>query len=164
MNRLSRLIVAVPAFVGMLPLAAQQPAKPRFDLTGVGDTSIFAPLVLPTPTQYARGSGAPGARYWQNRADYDLRGTLDTAAKTARGRDDDALHQQLARHAPLHLDAGRAERLQGRARSTRSSFPPDSRFGARDFEGGDVFERFEQVIGGAEAAKVAAQDARRRAR
>src|SRR5580704_17870635 len=34
------------------------------------DTSVFAPLALPSPTAVRTASGAPGARYWQNRADY----------------------------------------------------------------------------------------------
>ena len=62
---------------------------------------------------YRSGSGAPGPKYWQNRADYDLKATLDTAAKTLHRRADAALHEQLARHAALRLVAGRAERVQG---------------------------------------------------
>ena len=63
-------------------------ARPKMDLTGVGDTSIFAPLVIGTsPSAVRTGSGAPGARYWQNRADYDLKATLDTAQVLERVRE-----------------------------------------------------------------------------
>lgn len=33
--------------------------------------------ILPTPNDYRTASGAPGARYWQQRADYDIDVTLD---------------------------------------------------------------------------------------
>src|SRR5512142_2206367 len=54
---------------------------------GAGDTSIFAPLGLQPGNEYRSGSGAPGPRYWQQRADYVLRGTLDTAAKSLKGEE-----------------------------------------------------------------------------
>jgi hypothetical protein len=73
-------------------LAAQQatpprpaPARASFDDTGVGDTSIFAPLPMRAATSYRAASGAPGHAYWQNRADYDLHATLDTGAKILHG-------------------------------------------------------------------------------
>src|SRR4051812_45261872 len=73
------LVAAVAA-----PLAAQQAGNaPRPQ--SVTDTSIFAPLTLPTANEMRAGSGAPGSRYWQNRADYKLAATLDTTAKTVRG-------------------------------------------------------------------------------
>ncbi len=33
--------------------------------------------ILPTPNEYRTASGAPGAKYWQQRADYDIKATLD---------------------------------------------------------------------------------------
>src|SRR5690348_3674761 len=60
-------------------------APPKFDSTGVGDTSIFAPLNLRHGNFFRSGSGAPGKDYWQQKADYDLRATLDTATKTLHG-------------------------------------------------------------------------------
>src|SRR3954467_1590688 len=95
MFKFSRTSVATLLAAGALSastLAAQgrggqQPVKQpgAFDPTGVADTSMFAPLGLPLGTQYRSGSGAPGPRYWQQKADYDLHGTLDTAAKTIHG-------------------------------------------------------------------------------
>jgi len=32
---------------------------------------------LPTPNEYRTASGAPGSKYWQQRADYDIEATLD---------------------------------------------------------------------------------------
>src|SRR6188768_4573690 len=34
-------------------------------------------VTLPTPNEYRTASGAPGARYWQQRADYEIDVTLD---------------------------------------------------------------------------------------
>lgn len=137
------------------PLAAQQPPRPPVNLQTVGDTSIFAPLTLPTANDVRTGSGMPGVRYWQNRADYDLIATLDTASKT--------LHGQLTlRYTNRSTDTLRflwmqLEQNAFKARSLNAFiFPEDSRFGARGFEGGDVIERLEQVMAGA-----ATQPARR---
>src|SRR5690349_24131857 len=42
----------------------------------------FEPLgvILPTPNEYRTASGAPGPKYWQQRCDYDIKGTLDEKA------------------------------------------------------------------------------------
>ena len=118
----------------------------HFDTTGVGDTSIFAPLGLPPGNEFRSGSGAPGPRYWQQRADYDLRATLDTATKSLRGE----LTLRYTNNSPdtLHFIWVQVEQNAFRANSLNSFvFPAESRFGARNFEGGDVIDRFEQVIG-----------------
>src|SRR6476646_10825025 len=36
--------------------------------------------VLPTPNEYRTASGAPGPKYWQQRADYNIKCTLDEKA------------------------------------------------------------------------------------
>ena len=80
---LAIMSLATTAFAQTATKAA--PPRPQFDSTGVADTSIFAPLNLPPGNLFRSGSGAPGPRYWQQRADYDLKATLDTAAKALRG-------------------------------------------------------------------------------
>ncbi|RIA43727.1 hypothetical protein DFR49_1955 [Hephaestia caeni] len=46
----------------------------------------FAPLDLGQPVnRYRSANGMPGPDYWQNRADYAIRATLDTQAKAIRG-------------------------------------------------------------------------------
>ncbi len=43
----------------------------------------FAPLTLPDPVNIYRSSnGAPGPGFWHNEADYEMRASLDTKAKT----------------------------------------------------------------------------------
>ena len=42
-------------------------------------------VILPTPNEYRTASGAPGPKYWQQRADYDIRCKLDEKALTLTG-------------------------------------------------------------------------------
>ncbi|MEP6492721.1 MAG: M1 family metallopeptidase [bacterium] len=118
---------------------------PRMDPTGVGDTSLFAPLHLPVGNTYRSGSGAPGPKYWQQHANYDLRGTLDTAAKSLHG-------EMTLRYTNNSPDTLRYLWFQVEQNAFKNGslnsyvFPPDSRFGARNFEGGDAIERFNQVV------------------
>ncbi len=159
----------VAAFVAALvaagaPLGAQsstqgtRPATPppnpitRFDPTGSGDTSLFAPLNLPSGNIYRSGDGSPGPKYWEQRADYDLHGTLDTAAK--------ALHGEMTlRYTNNSPDTLRFVWFQVEQNAFKNGslnsyvFPAESRFGARNFEGGDFIDRFNQVAGAAKGAK-----------
>ena len=125
------------------------PAAPRPQ--SVADTSVFAPLVLPTASDQRAGSGAPGARYWQNRADYTLAATLDTTAKTVRGE----MTLRYTNHSPDTLTYIwlQVEQNAFRDKSLNSYiFPQDSRFGARGFEGGYQFSRLEQSLPTAKGA------------
>jgi hypothetical protein len=160
------LIVSRVSAAGLLvstlvsPLAAQasgtgvqrqtNPA-PAVDVTGVGDTSMFAPLNLPPGNSYRSGSGMAGPRYFQQRADYDLHATLDTAAKALRGE----MTLRYTNHSPdtLRFIWFQTEQNAFKAGSLNSYvFPADSRFGARNFEGGDVFDRFNEVAGARKTA------------
>jgi hypothetical protein len=125
--------------------AAQGPGgRSAFDNTGVADTSLFAPITLPAPNAYRLGSGAPGPKYWQNRADYDLQATLDTARATLHG----TLRLRYTNNSPdtLRFIWMQMEQNAFKDKSLNSFiFPQESRFGARGFEGGDVVERFDQL-------------------
>lgn len=151
---IAALIAAAPAaLVAQAGGQPQQPKKPMnaFDPTGLPDTSMFAPLPTLRGTEYRAGSGAPGARYWEQRADYDLKGTLDTAAKTLRGE----MTLRYTNHSPdtLRYVFFQLEQNAFKDKSLNSFvFPADSRFGARNFEGGDVIDRFNQVIAGKASA------------
>ncbi|RYF68081.1 MAG: M1 family peptidase, partial [Cytophagaceae bacterium] len=47
---------------------------------------LFHPLFNMQPgNDYRTGSGAPGPRYWQNRADYKINVKLDDVAQTVTG-------------------------------------------------------------------------------
>lgn len=41
--------------------------------------------ILPTPNEYRTASGAPGPKYWQQRADYDIKCELDEPAQRLNG-------------------------------------------------------------------------------
>ena len=148
-----RLWALCGAVLSAAPLAAQTPAPapapapmPRFDNTGVGDTSIFAPLGLPRGNLFRSASGAPGPKYWQNHADYDIKASLDTATKTLTG----ALKLKYTNNSPytLHFIWLQMEQNAFKDKSLNSFiFPQESRFGARGFEGGDVIDRLDQLIG-----------------
>jgi Peptidase family M1 domain len=51
----------------------------------VADTSPFRALALPPANRVRSASGAPGPDYWQQRADYVIRATLDTAGSVIHG-------------------------------------------------------------------------------
>ena len=63
-----------------LPLAAQSKSEP-------GDKFRQLEEILPTPNEYRAASGAPGHRYWQQRADYSIDVELDDAGQTLTGRE-----------------------------------------------------------------------------
>ena len=86
------------------PLNLQPALKPP-----VADTGIFSPIPLPPPNEIRAADGAPGPKYWQQRADYSIKATLDTAAKRLDRHRADPLHQQLAGHPAVRLDAGGPE-------------------------------------------------------
>ena len=139
-----RLLVATVAVSG---LAATASAQQSFDTVGVGDTSIFAPLNLPTPNAFRLGSGAPGPDYWVNHADYDLHATLDTGARVLHGTE--TLRYTNNSPATLTYIWVQAEQNAFKTGSLNSYvYGPNTRFGARGFEGGDVFEKVEQVLPG----------------
>src|SRR5438309_4165820 len=51
----------------------------------VADSSPFRALAVPPPNRVRSASGAPRPDYWQQRADYVIRATLDTAGSVIRG-------------------------------------------------------------------------------
>ncbi len=128
-------------------MAAPAAAQQRFDTIGVGDTSIFAPLTVPTPNAFRLGSGAPGPGYWQNRADYDIHATLDTATRVLSGTE----RIKYTNNSPVALDYVWVQVEQNAFKDGSLNsyvYGATTRFGARGFRGGDVVDRFEQVIPG----------------
>src|SRR2546425_11071948 len=105
----------------------------------VSDTSPFRRLALPTPNEIREGSGTPGPRYWQQRADYTIRATLDTATHTIAG-------SETLRYANNSPDTLRYLWLQleqniYKANSRGAALnPTDARFAGRGFEGGYTIE------------------------
>jgi len=76
-TRISRTLLA--AFVATFALGAAKKPEPPKNVFNPFET--FAPLALPDPVNaYRSADGTPGPSYWQNRADYQIHATLDTAA------------------------------------------------------------------------------------
>jgi len=72
----SRLLLVL-----FLAVAPSAPAAGQM----VADSSPFRPLDLPAPNGVRTGAGRPGPGYWQQRVDYRIRATLDTATQELRG-------------------------------------------------------------------------------
>jgi hypothetical protein len=118
--------------------APVQPARPLQLPTlrpAVADTGIFSPLPFPQGNQIRQADGAPGRGYWQQRVDYQIRATLDTAAKRLTGA-------ETIRYTNNSPDTLRFVWMQldqnlFRTGSTGSLlFASDSRFGGAGFDGG----------------------------
>lgn len=97
--------------------------------------AIPAPLGWPSPNEYRLASGKPGPRYWQQRADYTIAATLDTAKKELTGR----VEIRYTNNSPDNLSFlwVHLEQNLYRSRSQGAAiFASDSRWGVRGFEGG----------------------------
>ncbi len=66
-----------------LHVKAQGPAMPPADSTiKYNHLDLFGPMTWPTPGSDLRSpAGIPGANYWQNRADYQIKATLNETAQ-----------------------------------------------------------------------------------
>lgn len=137
-----------PAFFATQSIAQSLPPQTPETRRGAGDTSIFAPLTLhPGPNSYRTASGAPGPKYWQNDASYDLHATLDTAHRTVRG----SMTLRYTNHSPdtLHYVWILLEQNIFREQSLSTLvFPAPDTAGMSGFQGGDVIETFTQRVNG----------------
>ncbi|MGD9522818.1 MAG: M1 family metallopeptidase [Gemmatimonadales bacterium] len=91
--------------VASLLLAAPLGAQARW--TAVADSSPFRPLDLPAPSAVRTASGRPGAGYWQQRADYRIRATLDPATHRITGEEVITYHNRSPDALPhlwLHVE------------------------------------------------------------
>ncbi len=149
-----------------LPLSAQNPPSPPTPTTPggprpaaqaarelrapVADTGIFSPLALPPANDLRRPNGAPGRAYWQQRADYSIKASLDTTARRLSGR----VLVRYTNNSPdtlprvwLQLD----QNLFRRGSVGSYLNPQESRFGGANFDGGfeirDFTARLEPLRG-----------------
>jgi hypothetical protein len=78
---LSCLVACLLSLAAPLSHAADAKATSRFD-----PRQTFAPYAYPQPpTAYRSASGKPGPLFWQNRADYRIKATLDPASRKLSG-------------------------------------------------------------------------------
>ncbi|HEY3280350.1 MAG TPA: M1 family metallopeptidase [Gemmatimonadales bacterium] len=130
--------------LSLLTVALQQPAALPPLPTAWADSSPFRRLALPAPTFLRQGSGRPGPAYWQQRADYSIAVTLDTATHTIRGSET----IRYTNHSPdtlryvwLQLDQN-IYREDSRGHDLN---PADARFAGAGFSGGYTIESMQAV-------------------
>jgi len=102
--------------------------------------------VLPTPNVYRAASGAPGHKYWQQQADYNIDVTLDDEKQRIIGAARIKYHNNspdTLRYLWLQLDQNRFAHDSGQRKSNFSSTAPQASYGAlrqkiyeKTFDGG----------------------------
>ena len=131
-------MILLPLVLALAQQPTQLPQLPPLPVART-DTSPFRRLELSTPTLLREGSGRPGPAYWQQRVDYTIAVSLDTATHTIAGREtvryanrspDTLSYIWLQLNQNLFRDDGRGAVLN----------PPDARFAARGFKGGFVID------------------------
>jgi hypothetical protein len=136
---LGAAIAAIVA-IAAVPVVAQTPAGPdakapvyveqRNDPFYTTDRMDW-----PGPNQYRDASGSPGPAYWQQRADYTIAATLDTATRSITGTV--TVHYTNNSPDTLRWVWMQLDQNLFRAGSKGSAvFAADSRWGARNFAGG----------------------------
>ena len=120
-RKLSFAVSLTLATAALAPLA-HAADDGRFDAR-----ELFAPLQLPdAPNAFRSGSGKPGPLFWQNRADYDLKASIDPATRTLSGEETIA----YANRSPDTLDVlwlqldQNIYRADAKARDVRAPRPP----------------------------------------
>ena len=74
------------SFIFFFCLYAAQAQTPEPPVVKYDQHKVFSPLFYPDKgNEYRTAAGAPGTKYWQNRADYKLNVTLDTAKHNVSG-------------------------------------------------------------------------------
>lgn len=130
--------VLVPVRVDSLrSLATELAATPTRPIVTVDGDPFhrLGRMDWPGPNEYRGADGAPGPAYWQQRADYTIVATLDTAAKTIRG----SVSVEYTNNSPDTLRYLWVQLDQNLYRPTSKGaviFPPDARVGSRGFRGG----------------------------
>ena len=125
---------AIPVRVDTLPSVMMTIPKSLRDQTS---NAFYPPsrMEWPAPNRYRSADGAPGPDYWQQRADYKIAATLDTAARSIAG----SVQIRYTNNSPdtLHYIWLQLDQNLYRPGSEGSMlFPADSRWGVRGFQGG----------------------------
>jgi peptidase M1-like protein len=111
---------------------------------GKQDTSIFRALDLPTATNIRTGAGQPGPAYWQQRVDYTIAASLDTARHVISGSES----IRYANNSPDTLTFLWFQLDQNLFREdSRGAYlnPDDTRWGAQGFRGGFTLDSVRAV-------------------
>ena len=130
-------VVAAPAASPVAPAGAVDLASAQRPFDAVADDPFYTTnrIDWPGPNEYRTSGGQPGPGYWQQRADYVLAATLDTAEQRVSG----TVTIRYTNNSPdtlrfvwLQLE----QNLYRPASEGSALFAADSRWGVRGFEGG----------------------------
>ena len=142
---------APPAPPPPMVMRPQQPALPPLR-TPTADTGIFAHLDLNPGNEVRLPDGRPGPKYWEQRADYDIRATLDTGARKLTG----TVRITYTNHSPdtlAHVFLQLDQNLFRQGSVGSLMFASNSRFGTRGFDGGFNVTSIMQEAPAAKGAK-----------
>lgn len=142
------------------PLFAQQTAPSGSPRAPVADTGIFSPLPLPPASEIRTAGGAPGSQYWQQRADYSIKASLDTATKRLTGTEQIRYTNNspdTLRFVWMQLD----QNLFRRGSVGSLLFQAESRFGGAGFKGGFEIRSITEPGAGPAGRKAAKSKAAR---
>lgn len=117
---------------------SQQQPRPFVDSRRDDPFATMDRIDWPGPNRYRASSGVPGPDYWQQRADYTINASLDTATTEIAG----SVEIRYTNNSPdtlryVWLQAD--QNLYRTASKGSALFPADSRWGVRGFEGGYTF-------------------------
>ncbi len=122
--------------LAMLPATVQSQQWLNTESNPKTNKSSFRALdEWPSPNDFRDASGSPGPRYWQQRIDYVIRTTLDTATHTVKGTERITYHNnspQPLGYLWFQLDQN-IEQQNSRANLTKSALPATMSPQARRF-------------------------------
>ena len=127
--------VVTPVRLDTARIVVEQPRTRAYATTNDDLFVEIDRLDWPGPNQYRTADGRPGPDYWQQRADYTIAATLDTARRSVTG----SVAIRYTNNSPDTLRFVWLQMEQNLYRpGSRGSVinPADSRWGARNFQGG----------------------------
>jgi len=137
------VLLLLPVTSQAQQLASAKPGKP--------DTSVFRPIDWATPNTYRTASGMPGPQYWQQKADYTIRASLDPATQTITGSEIIKYTNNspdTLRFIWMQLDMNLGSRQSRMSPLDQFFFPEDS-----SFHIGATIEHIQAVHAGAKGGK-----------
>ena len=122
------------------------------DSAGRTNQSIFRAIEdWPAPNELRTGSGAPGARYWQQKVDYEIRTELDTVAHRVSGTERITYHNNspdALDYLWIQLDQNVRSLEHSRTYQMRAALPEEIDPRARRWLGVDLFDGGHEIARG----------------
>lgn len=113
--------------------------------------------ILPTPNEYRSGSGSPGPKYWQQKADYDMSVELNDVNQSISGSEKITYHNNspdVLKYLWLQLDQNLYDKESNTTKSSNNSIRDSvatktmaGQFGLYNFEGGYKIKSVKDAAG-----------------